>query len=298
MSSYNFTQNDPYDWKAKIELVLPRLISSRAYMHSIRSFEVPSNSLAVWYLGQNGFILKSPTSPLIGIDLYLSDSCAETEHGFPFRVNRQLPIFIEPEDLDVDIFFTTHSHDDHADPETIRRCRIAKKAQFMGPWESVEKYKRLGVPPSACRVIHPNQTVQLDGSTELLGTFSLPTDNTDLNHMGLVIRFFNGITFYNSGDTAYCGHFETLVPSEIDVCSICINGGFRNLDFVQAADIVHAINPAVVIPCHYDMMIHNVEQPERLRTSLECLGSKVVVQIMDYYRPWVFRKQERASDPV
>jgi L-ascorbate 6-phosphate lactonase len=292
MPRYNFTRNDPYDRQAKIELVLPPLMSSSAYMQSIRQFEVPSDGLAIWYLGQNGFILKSSSGPLIGIDLYLTDSCAAMMGNLPFRVNRQLPIFIEPEDLDVDVFFTTHSHDDHADPDTIRRFGAAFRAQFFGPWESVEKYRRLGMPSSSCRVIHPNQTFQLEGPIELRGTFALPTDNTDLNHMGLLARFSNGITFYNSGDTAYCNLLDGLLPRGIDICSICINGGFHNLDPLQAASIVKAVDPEVVIPCHYDMMIHNVEQPERLRTSLECLGSKVQVHIMDYYRPWVFRKAQ------
>ena len=96
-------------------------------MDSIRTYEVPSDSLAVWFLGQNGFLLKSASAPLIGIDLYLSDSCAETFSHLPFRLNRQLPVFIEPEDLDVDVFITTHSHHDHADPETI--SRLSRKIQ-------------------------------------------------------------------------------------------------------------------------------------------------------------------------
>jgi L-ascorbate 6-phosphate lactonase len=198
MPRYHFARNDPYDRDARIELVLPQLISSREYMQSIRAFEVPAEGLAVWFMGQNGFILKASNGPLIGIDLYLTDSCAQLFAHLPFRVDRQLPIFIEPEDLDIDVFFTTHSHDDHADPETIRRFVHKGQAEFIGPWESVEKYKRCGVPESCCLVLHPNQTIQLDGPTELTGTFALPTDNTDLNHSVVLIRFANGITFYNT----------------------------------------------------------------------------------------------------
>jgi L-ascorbate 6-phosphate lactonase len=290
---YHFARNDPYDRDAQIELVLPPLIPSREYMESIRAFEVPANGLAIWFTGQNGFILKPNEGPLIGIDLYLTNSCAELFAHLPFRLDRQLPIFIEPEDLDIDIFFTTHSHDDHLDPETIRRFISKRQAQFVGPWESVEKYKRCGIQESCCRVLHPNQTIQLDGPTELTGTFALPTDDTDLNHSGVMIRFANGITFYNTGDTGYCELLSSLLPTGVDLCAICINGGFHNLDPLQAARIVSVIDPAVVIPCHYDMMINNIGHPDMLRAALNLVASNAKVQIMDYYRPWVFRKEAR-----
>jgi L-ascorbate 6-phosphate lactonase len=289
MPRYHFARNDPYNREAKVELVIPALIPSRVYMESIRTFKVPADSLAIWFLGQNGFILKPGEGPLIGIDLYLSDSCTSLFAHLPYRLDRQLPIFIEPEDLDIDLFVTTHSHDDHADSETIRRFTSRRQAQFIGPWESVEKYKICGVPQSCCQVLHPNQTIQLDGPTELSGTFALPTDNTDLNHIGVLIRFANGITFYNTGDTGYCELLESLLPKGVDLCAICINGGFHNLNPLQAACLVKAVDPAVAIPCHYDMMINNIGHPDLLRTALCLVGSTARVQVLNYYQPWIFR---------
>lgn len=294
MPRYEFTRNDPYDRREEIQLVLPQLIPSRVYMESIRAFEVPADGLAIWFLGQNGFILKSSEGPLIGIDLYLTNSCAAMFAHLPYRLDRQLPIFIEPEDLDIDLFVTTHSHDDHADAETIRRFISMRQAQFVGPWESVEKYKSCGVPQSRCRVLHPNQTLQLDGPTELTGTFALPTDSTDLNHTGILIRFANGISFYNTGDTGHCELLESLLPRGVDLCAICINGGFHNLDPLQAARIVNVIDPGVAIPCHYDMMINNTSHPDLFRTALCLIGCTAKVQVLDYYQPWVFQKTPTA----
>jgi L-ascorbate 6-phosphate lactonase len=291
MQRYRFDRNDPFDREARIELVLPPLIPSREYMESIRAFEVPAEALAIWFMGQNGFILKASAGPLIGIDLYLSDSCSTLFADLPFRLDRQLPIFVEPEDLDIDVFFTTHSHDDHADSETIRRFINKRQAQFIGTWESVEKYRRCGVPESWCRILHPNETIQLDGDTELTGTFALPTDNTDLNHSGVLIRFANGITFYNTGDSGYCELLGSLLPRGVDICAVCINGGFHNLDPLQAARIVTAVEPAVAIPCHFDMMINNIGNPDMFRAALNLVGSKARVQVLDYYQPWVFLKE-------
>ncbi len=290
MSSYSFSRNDPYDHEAAVEFVLPPLIPSREYMASIRAFLVPEDGLALWYLGQNGFILRGGDGPLIGIDLYLTNSCAQIFPHLPFRLDRQLPVFIEPEDLEIDIFYSTHSHEDHANGETIRRFASNGKARFVGPWEVVEKYMSCGVHASACLTLHPNQTIHLDGLTEFTGTFALPTDNTDLNHTGILIRFANGITFYNTGDTGYCELLAPLLPRNVDLCAICINGGFHNLDALQAARIVKAIHPRVAIPSHYDMMINNTGDPNMLRTALDLVASDAVLHVMDYYRPWVYRR--------
>jgi L-ascorbate 6-phosphate lactonase len=297
VTRYAFGRNDPYDRHSPVELVLPQRMPSREYMESIRSFAVPEDALALWFLGQNGFLLKTHAGPLIGIDLYLTDSCAAKFADLPFRLNRQLPVFVEPEDLDVDVFCTTHSHDDHADPETIRRLKRKEAMKYVGPWESLEVYRECGVPASACRLLHPNQDLDLGGGVAVTGTFALPTDSTDLNHLGLLFQFANGITYYNSGDTGECALLGSLLPHGMDICSLCINGGFHNLSPMEAAHLVREIKPKVVIPCHYDMMINNVGDPNLLRTALNVVGAYTQMHVMDYYSPWLFRKP-RMEPPV
>jgi L-ascorbate 6-phosphate lactonase len=265
-------------------------MESKPFMRSIRDFRPPANALAIWYLGQNGFILKFGSGPVIGIDLYLTNSCASTFEHLPFRSDRQLPVFIEPEDLDIDIFITTHSHQDHADPETIARMDKSTPI-FLGPFDSCRLYRKCGVPESNTRLIHPGETLDLGGLISLQGTFALPTDRTDLNHMGMLLRFANGTTFFNTGDTAYSERLSELLPADIDVCAICINGGFHNLSHTQAASIAHAVRPRVVIPCHYDMMVNNVGSPSMMRTALDLIGSTAAFRLMGYYEPWLYQRE-------
>lgn len=201
IEAYQFHTNDPFDLSRDIQLVVPQIMSSQEYMRSIRSFSVPEGALAVWFLGQKGFLLKDSISPLIAIDLYLTNSCAQLPNDLNYRLDRQLPIFIEPEDLDVDIFLTTHSHQDHADPETISRVPKTGHTVFAGPFNAIKVFEECGVPQQALRMLHPGQTFDL-GTATVQATFALPTDTTDLNHTGLLVTFSNGITFYNTGDTA------------------------------------------------------------------------------------------------
>lgn len=289
-TAYVFDKNDPYNRSSPIEMVVPVLMESQEYMRSIRNFAVPEDSVALWYLGQNGFLLRGGAGPLIVIDPYLSNSCATTFAHLPFRLDRQLPVFIEPEDLDVDVLVTTHSHQDHADPETIRRVRKDGGTLFVGPFDSMRIYRENGVPGSSCRLIHPGESIDLGGSTTMTATFALPTDDTDLNHTGTLLEFANGIRFYNTGDTAYAERLGALLPKDVDVCAICINGGFHNLAPMQAAQIVKAICPRVVVPCHYDMMINNTGSPDAFRVSLDLVGSDSAFNLMPYYKPWLYRR--------
>lgn len=285
------TRNDPYNRSAPIHLVVEQLMTSQRYMQSIRELPIPEDTLAIWFLGQNGFILKDASGLLIGIDLYLTDSCANTFAHLPFRLNRQLPIFIEPEDLDIDVFITTHSHHDHADPETIRRMKKSGTI-FLGPFDAFRTFTECGVPEANRRLIHPGEATALSNTTSVQATFALPTDATDLNHTGMLLEFVNGIRFYNSGDTAYAERLAALLPGEVDICTICINGGFHNLGPREAAAIVKAVEPRVVIPCHYDMMVNNVGSPDMFRTALHLAGSNALYRRLNYYEPWLYRRNE------
>ena len=286
---YDFARNDPFDRTQPIELVVQPKVSSAEYMQSIREYPVPPGGLAVWYLGQNGFILKDAVSPLIGIDLYLTNSCGEDFKGLPFRLDRQLPIFVEPEDLDVDVFVTTHSHQDHADAATIRRLHKRERMVFVGPFDSCKVYEECGVPKHSCRLIHPGEVLRL-GTTTLTATFALPTDRTDLNHSGVLLEFSSGITFFNTGDTSWAERLPTLLPTDVDICAVCINGGYNNLSSEQAAAIIKAVSPRVAIPCHYDMMINNVGSPAMFKVALERTGVTASFHMLRYYESWLYTR--------
>ena len=288
---YVFTRNNPYDRSAPILWAVPQLMESAAFMRSIRRFAVPPDAIAIWYMGQNGFILSDGTGSLIGVDLYLSNSCAASFAHLPFRLDRQLPVFIEPEDLDVDVFLTTHSHQDHADPETIRRLNTTKRILFFGPFDSQRVYRECGVPESSCRLVHPGESIELSGGATMQATFALPTDATDLNHTGTLLRFANGIRFFNTGDTAYTERLSELLPKDVDICAICINGGFHNLAPLQAAEIIKAIRPRVAVPCHYDMMVNNTGSPDSLRVAMDLIDSGSTFFAMKYYEPWLYRRR-------
>lgn len=254
-------------------------------MRQIREFVVPRKAVALWWFGQSGYMLKSPEGVLASVDLYLSDACASIQNGLDLR--RRVPVFIEPEDLDVDIFACTHNHPDHTDPETIRRLRNKDTATFVGPHPCCDVYAREGVERGRIVPAWPvwemeHRDVHIDG------TFALPTDTTDLNHMGYVFRFGGGPRVYITGDTDYSELLVAAGAHSPDLMITCINGGFNNMSHWEAADIAGKIKPRAAIPCHYDMFADNAIDPKQFRASLILRAPGVRYQELSYATPLVF----------
>jgi L-ascorbate 6-phosphate lactonase len=254
-------------------------------MRDIREFPVPKGSIAMWWFGQNGFIFKSPEGTLASVDLYLTDSCSGLVAGMD--LSRQVPVLLEPEDVDVDIFACTHNHQDHTDPETIRRLRNKDTAHFVGPHPTCGIYAGEGI--EAGRIVPAWPDCELEfGDLRLRGTFALPTDASDLNHMGYVVQFGNGPKVYVTGDTDYSDLLASAARHEPEIVVTCINGGFNNLSHFEAAELVGKIQPKAAIPCHYDMFPDNAVDPRQFRASLGLKAPGVRYQELQHGKPFVF----------
>ena len=112
------------------------------------SLQVPAGSVTIWWLGQAGFIFKSPAGKLVAIDPYLSNSCKAIGDANGFNFDRLVPPPLAPADLTaVDLYAMTHSHGDHLDPETLAGYRAAGgTGPYLAPAETAEKLQSLGVP--------------------------------------------------------------------------------------------------------------------------------------------------------
>jgi L-ascorbate 6-phosphate lactonase len=256
-------------------------------MQQIRSFPVPKNHVAVWWFGQNGFIFKSPEGTLVSTDLYLTNSCAGLHPGI--NLERRVPILIEPEELDVDVFTCTHNHQDHTDPETIARVRHKDTIAFVGPHPTCDVYRREQVEDSRIHVSYPQCHLEFR-DVDIDGTFALPTDDSDLNHMGFVFGFGKGPRIYVTGDTDYTELLVSAAKHRPDIVITCVNGGFNNLSHFEAADIVGKIKPQLAIPCHYDMFADNMVDPKQFRASLYLKAPGVTYHELGYGEPFLYSR--------
>ncbi|HTM51711.1 MAG TPA: MBL fold metallo-hydrolase [Bryobacteraceae bacterium] len=256
-------------------------------MREIRSFRVEKGSVALWWLGQNGYIFKTPEGTLLSTDMYLSNHCAHVYEGSGVDLNRRVPVLIPPEELDVDIYTCTHNHLDHTDPVTIAGLRNKDTAQFVGPHPTCGVYRSQGV--ESGRVVPAWPACELEfKDVRIHGAFALPTDDTDLNHMGYVFEFGGGPRVYMTGDTDYSELLISAARHRPDIVITCINGGFNNLSHWEAAQLVGKIGPKVAIPCHYDMFPDNAVDPKQFRASLRLNAPSVGYQELEHGQVFVF----------
>lgn len=254
-------------------------------MGEIQAYPVPKGSVAVWWFGQNGFIFKSAEGTLCGVDLYLTDSCSHLD--LPIHLERQIPVLIPPEEIDLDVFACTHNHQDHTDPETVRNLRNKDTMRFVGPHPSCETFAKEGIEQGRITPAWPDCFIE-HKDVQIHGTFALPTDTTDLNHMGFVFRFGSGPSIYVTGDTDHSELLTGAAKHNPGAMITCINGGFNNLSHWEAADLAGKIKPKVAIPCHYDMFADNSVDPRQFRASLQLKAGGVAYHELQHGEPWVF----------
>ena len=108
-------------------------------------------TLAVWWLGQSGFLIKSRRG-ILGVDLYLSEHLTKKYQdtvrphvrmtGAPLR-GHELP--------ELDLVLASHKHSDHFDPETLPAILEETNAWLVIPEAIREHARNLGLPDRADR---------------------------------------------------------------------------------------------------------------------------------------------------
>lgn len=223
----------------------------------------PENVLAVWFLGQNGVLIKGNDGKTICIDPYL----APDDH-------RAYQPPLKPEKLkNIDYILITHDHDDHLDPYSIKRiAENNSKTKFIAPKYCEKLLSDCGVNPS--QIIFANTETEF---TEELDIQAIPAAHEEFDYsidydhrfVGYLFRF-NGVTVYHAGDTlVYPELVNKLKEAEIDLAFLPINGRdyFRNengilgnMDVREAIELGVAAGVHTIFPLHYDMFFGNAEK--------------------------------------
>jgi L-ascorbate 6-phosphate lactonase len=236
----------------------------------IAQHKVPKKSLSAWWLGQAGFIVKSPGGVTAVIDPYLSNSCGKSAAQMGINCRRRYPPPILPRELvGIDLYVLTHSHQDHLDPETVKPyLKAGGTGPFLAPAQTVQKLIEFGAGPDQITMTWPGK-IHGVGDLTFLATFAVPFGGDDLTHVGYLVSAKGGPTFYFTGDTAYEEVLATsVVEHKPDVMFTVINGIYRNLGPTEAARLAGRIKPKVVVPYHYDLFPDSLVPPNLLQMNL------------------------------
>ncbi|MCD8067453.1 MAG: MBL fold metallo-hydrolase [Lachnospiraceae bacterium] len=259
----------------------------------ILNTSLTEDQIAIFYLGQVGFIIKFRGKYLL-IDGYLSDyvdrHCSQT-----VKWKRNYPSPIRGGELDfIDYVFLTHEHKDHADPDTLMAISgINKKATYFMP-KSIQKSVSGWISSGKIAGVSADKTVILDQGFSFMPIPSAHEtlhvdENGEYREMGYIMKF-DQISLYHSGDCCMYDKLEEKVKGT-DILMLPINGRdyFRNKDDIigcfdsnEAIILAQKAEAKLLIPTHFDLYSVNGVNPAYF---VDCLYRINPVQRFHIFMP-------------
>jgi len=216
----------------------------QSFSEQIKKQQVNQNEVAVFWLGQAGFIFKTANGTLIGVDLYLSNCC---ERFFGFK--RLMPYLLNPKDIEFDLIITTHAHYDHFDIDAIQTLLDNQKSELIATVDCLSECEKLGIDNKKITYIQRNDKL----TKHDIEIHAMPCDHGELapDAIGILLNII-GKRIYITGDTCY--REDLFANGELKNCDLLIlpiNGAFGNLNEKESCDAAKLLTPKLTVPCHY-----------------------------------------------
>ena len=209
-----------------------------------------SNKTCLFSVGQAGFIIKSASGQMLGIDLYLSDCVERLEGHKGFK--RLLPKILFPNDIQLDCIIATHHHWDHFDVDSMGGLMSDPKTKLFAPDDCNTYVDFMRIADDRVVYVKPLETYTC-------GDFILHFVNCDHGQgapsaVGVIVEV-DGKRILEVGDT--CLRLdrveEYLSFGKLNVLVAPINGAYGNMNEKECAELAEALKPIVTVPCHYGM---------------------------------------------
>jgi len=247
---------------------------------TIRSTDVPSSHVALWWLYQAGFVVKSPEGTVVLIDPYLSDAVLRS-----YNQPRNVPPPLNPTEVDADAILATHTHEDHLDPDALTAFTSHSRTKIVGPPSVVNKARGWGVSRSQTVVMHPGHPVSIgDIRVETVYARHMFDQEPTPDAAGYLLTV-GGVRVYHAGDTEYDARIISETKGRVDVTLVCINGTTGNMNAHEAALLAWQQGARLAVPMHYglwrdaDYGKHATLDPAVFAETLRRLDPAAVVQI-------------------
>jgi len=229
------------------------------------------DGLAIWYLGCNGFVLKTAGATVF-VDPYLGT-------GDPPRTIRMIPVPFDPTDVEAaDAIFATHEHVDHVHAGSQAPILEGTDATFYGPAASVEAATDW---PSEWDVTADRFATVADGRTLDVGDLNVSVydaNDPDAEEPVAYVFEHDAGTFVHGGD-ARPGMFDPIAGAhDVDLAALAFGstgmipdtetGGPKRTKWYSDEDEVVAaageLEADRLIPTHWDMWKRMTADPTAL----------------------------------
>jgi L-ascorbate 6-phosphate lactonase len=226
---------------------------------------VEPERMTVWYLGCNGFVVRTPETTLY-LDPFFGD-------GDPPSFYRMIPVPLDPADVtDCDAVLVTHEHLDHFHPDSYGPILENAGADLYAPRSCFEEPQKdwddLRAPESQRSVVSPGESYEVGDVTVHVRS---GRDPDSVGEVSYVVEHDSG-TYFNAGDSRYTDAFHDIGGEfDIDVGNLVFGthgqifwhegwpGGPETRHtqmYMNENDVVKAANALQLdrlVPCHFDM---------------------------------------------
>lgn len=259
------------------------------------------DGLSVWYLGCNGFVVRTPETTLY-VDPFFGD-------GDPPSFYRMLPVPLHPADVsDCDGVLVTHEHLDHFNPPSYGPILENTGARLYAPSSCFEDpqidWDDFQAPDDQRTVVEPGMEFEVG---DLSVHVRAGNDPDSVGEVTYVFEHETG-TYFNAGDSRFADAFSDIGEEfDIDVGSL-VFGTHANIFwsedwvgedeepetrptqmYMEENDVVAAANALQLdrlVPCHFDMWKGGRGDPKVLHehaASFEYPRSIDIVEIGDRF---------------
>jgi L-ascorbate 6-phosphate lactonase len=258
------------------------------------------DSLALWWLGQSGFLIKSADTTIL-VDPYLSEHLT-TKYANTDRPHvRMTRAPLRASDLTgVDLVLCSHKHSDHLDPGTLPDLLTASpRALVILPRAIIPHALELGIPADRLIGLDAHESwLSANERFIVVGTLPALHETFDVDesgrypYLGFVVNLA-GLCLYHSGDClTYEGIAAYLAGSPIDVAFLPINGRdpsrgvAGNMSAAEAVDLANELKCRFVVPHHYDMFKFNTVPVADFETEARRLSPGIKAKVLRCGELW------------
>jgi L-ascorbate metabolism protein UlaG (beta-lactamase superfamily) len=260
-------------------------------------------ALAIWWLGQSGFALKS-RSGLMVIDPYLSEHLTSKYASTDRPHIRMTEAPFRAKDLSgVNLVLTTHKHSDHMDPGTLPDLmKASQNATLIVPCSHFEHARSLGIEHDQIIAMEAGDLHAQNGF--LVRAIPSAHESLDVDDDGRHLYFgyvieVDGLRLYHSGDTILYDDLPGwLGRDSFDVLFLPINGRDPrrgvpgNMTAGEAVDLAIEVRPRFVLPHHYDMFTFNTVPVAEFEAEARRLPPEVTPKVLRCGERWDLRRAD------
>ena len=220
----------------------------------------------LYWLGQAGFVIKSKSGKLLGIDLYLSE-CVEPVEGH-VGYHRLMPQIVDPSELQLDVLIATHFHRDHFDVDAIPHLMANGKTRLFCALDCKEDVERLDIDLSRTTFVKPGESYDFK---DFYIDFIHSDHGAGAPLEAAPIVTVDGKHILETGDTSLHLEWkdEYLKAGTLDVLIAPINGAYGNLNEQENVTLTKMLQPKLTVPCHFGMFASHGGHPGHWKELLE-----------------------------